>query len=331
MEYNIVKEAIALSQAIFGRGVSDIRMLPVSGSGRRYYRLSIDGSTVIACYSEDVDENEIFLRLTKLLSRHGISVPRIYGVREDKRLYILEDLGDKDLMSLLKTRNGRHEAMPVITHSIRQLVQFQSLDKAEWESEVGFPPLDSALIEHDLRYAQNNLFDAISISYDRGRLDAEFETLKTRLLTYPQDCWGLMYRDFQSRNIMLAPTPYFIDYQSARFGPGIYDLVSFAWQAKAGYSEDEREEIISAYCEAQRERGRDIEKTVRQELPYWAIFRIIQTLGAYGLRGLKEGKSHFIESIPPALRNLINIIEEKQLERKFAELHAVAVKLADIL
>ena len=126
-------------------------------------------------------------------------------------------------------------------------MDFQTLKKDEWEKIVEFPPLDSELIRYDFAYAVNNLINLSDITYDSAALQRDFNILEKRLLSYPKHLWGLMYRDFQSRNIIVKEKPYFIDYQSCRFGPGIYDLVSFAWQAKAGFSSEDKKKLADIY------------------------------------------------------------------------------------
>lgn len=294
---------------------SPCRIIPLksSGSARKYYRLEFAKSslTLIACHSENEEENQTFIRLTAYFEKVGLPVPHILGTDKSINLYILEDLGDRDLMSLLISRDGSNKEWHVISKTLENLVRFQRLPQKEWHGLVGFKPLAKDLINYDFEYAVNNLFIPMNIGYDEGRLRDEFQVLETALLSYPVELWGLMYRDFQSRNIMIKDgKPYFIDYQSCRYGPGIYDLVSFAWQAKARFSQKEREKITELYCRILSNAvGCSVQDTITTALPYWAAFRIIQTLGAYGLRGIKEGKTHFIESLHPALHNLLDILE----------------------
>jgi RNase adaptor protein for sRNA GlmZ degradation len=60
---------------------------------------------------------------------------------------------------------------------------------------------------------------------------------------------------------------------------------------------------------------------------------MLQTLGAYGFRGLFERKQHFISSIPFALKNLKWFLENKQLPLRLPALQKLleAVIASDIL
>ena len=300
------------------------------GSARNYYRLQTPESKCLICISEDTNENVAFVRLTEYLKMKGVNVPEIYSVSEDKTSYLLEDLGDRNLLDFILQERPREVLWDVLEKVISGLVYIQTLPPAEWGTIVDFEPFGKELIEFDLNYVKVNFFEALKIGYDEWLLKKEFEKLRDTLLSYPQENRGLMYRDFQSRNILLVDsenTPYYIDYQSARKGPGIYDLVSFAWQAKAAFSTAERERVTEIYIKEYGKRGIYIEKAVKENIEYFAIFRILQTLGAYGRRGLKEGKRHFIESIPYAVENLSFLLEKENMAREFPELHHLIEKI----
>ena len=104
--------------------------------------------------------------------------------------------------------------------------------------------------------------------------------------------------------------PYLIDFQGGRKGPLYYDVASFLWQAKANYPDSLRQELIDEYLEALRP-YKQIEKEVfLSRLRHVVLFRTLQVLGAYGFRGYFEKKTHFIESIPFAIENLRQLLQE---------------------
>lgn len=102
--------------------------------------------------------------------------------------------------------------------------------------------------------------------------------------------------------------PVFIDFQGGRKGPVLYDAVSFLWQARAGFDDALRREMLDTYCDAYC----DTDLAKKEEMLSWlediVLFRTLQVLGAYGFRGLVQHKSHFLMSIPNALKNLSNLL-----------------------
>lgn len=330
MKEYVISELKKLFKTVFGREISSIDPIHASGSARRYYRVWSGKESYVFCYSQNIKENETFITLTRYLRRNGLRVPEIMGVNKKGDIYILEDLGDKDLMSVIKSGEREESFYELLAETLRGLVDFQLLPHEEWNNLVEFQPLNQDLIEYDFNYCIQNFLKVTSLKINLSEINREFLTLEEKLLTYPKKLWGLMYRDFQSRNIMIKDEkPYFIDYQSSRFGPGIYDVVSFAWQAKAGFSHEERSDIVRMYCEGLQAKGVKDTEEVSLQIGNWAAFRIIQTLGAYGLRGLKEGKKHFIESIPPALHNLKALLEDYSINNFMPEFYRIVTEIQD--
>jgi hypothetical protein len=120
-----------------------------------------------------------------------------------------------------------------------------------------------------------------------------------------------MYRDFQSRNVMIKDgQPYFIDFQGGRRGPLHYDVASFLWQARANFSDELRAELLEDYIGALKELREINADEFRKQLKHFVLFRTLQVLGAYGFRGSFEKKPHFLQSIPFALKNLRQLLHE---------------------
>jgi hypothetical protein len=103
--------------------------------------------------------------------------------------------------------------------------------------------------------------------------------------------------------------PWFIDYQGGRKGPFYYDLASFLWQASARYPHKLRRELVYEYYNSLKNYTEvpPVRHFVNR-LSLFVLFRTLQVLGAYGFRGYFEQKKHFIESIPPAIQNLRELL-----------------------
>jgi hypothetical protein len=140
-------------------------------------------------------------------------------------------------------------------------------------------------------------------------LQQDFERLADDLLLHDTDTF--MYRDFNVRNVMVKDgCPYFIDFQGGRRGPICYDVASFVWQARAAYSDDQKEKLIQSYIEALSEYTKIPRKEFESELKLFRLFRLLQVLGAYGFRGWTEHKAAFVVSIPSAISNLKELLSE---------------------
>lgn len=328
MEEAIIQKAQRAFRMKFGSVPMEIEKLPQAGSARVYFRLSDRKNSCILCISDNVEENNTFLELTDVFFEAGLPVPEIYEIMEDRRAYLLQDLGDKTFLDFLLKDRERKIFSKYVEEITDSLLRFQFLPERQWKGAVGFAPFGEDLIRYDFNYALEQFVLPAGVEFSHEKLNKDFDCLCGRLLSFPKEFWGFMYRDFQSRNIMLTPAPYFIDYQSGRKGPCIYDLCSFCWQARAGYSREERMEIISCYISKLTERFDDAEKVIMDNIGYWAAFRLLQVLGAYGLRGIKEGKRHFIESIPPAIDNIKSLFTDYGLTSEMPELSRLIDRLA---
>ena len=170
------------------------------------------------------------------------------------------------------------------------------------------PEFDIDSVLFDLNYFKYCFLKATEIDFHELKLEADFRLLAKDLTAEKQDAF--LYRDFQARNVMLADhRPFFIDFQGGRKGPYYYDLASFLWQASARYPHKLRRELVYEYYNALKQYT-EVPSSHHfvARLSLFVLFRILQVLGAYGFRGYFERKQHFIESIPPAIQNLRELL-----------------------
>lgn len=300
--------------------------LPGGGSDRLYFRMiDPDGHTAVGTWGADRRENRAFVLLSECFRRNGVPVPEIYACDDEFTSYIQEDLGDTALLSLLSGA-GR---ITLSEEALRQLVMMQTVDESGWRDLVMASPFSRRLIFWDLNYFKYEFLKPSRVAFDEDLLEDEFETMSKSLLGTPESMCGFMYRDFQSRNIMVKDGRCrLIDYQGGRKGNLLYDAVSFLWQAKAGFSPDERKHLLAVYAETLSAK-RGIKPTeIISGAEEMALLRTLQVLGAYGFRGLVEKKSHFIESIPGAISNLTELMEGR-LHEKYPELARISSALAE--
>ena len=286
--------------------------LPASGSNRRYFRLTGEQS-IIGAVGTCKAENEAFIYMAKHFKAKGLPTPELYAVSEDRMSYIQEDLGDLSLFAAIEkgrlTRSFGNEEKELLIKVIRLLpdIQFKGADGFDYSHCYPAPAFDMRSIMWDLNYFKYCFLKATGLEFQEDLLEDDFVALAKTLLQV--DCNSFMYRDFQSRNVMIKDgEPWFIDFQGGRKGPYYYDLASFLWQAKANFPDSLRYELIDHYIDSLNKYIQVDKAVFYSQLRHFVLFRTLQVLGAYGFRGYFEKKPHFMQSVPYALANLRNII-----------------------
>ena len=289
--------------------------LTPAGSPRRYYRLSAGQHTAVGVVGTALGENEAFVAIAQQMRLKGLPVPEVYAVSADGMCYLQEDLGDTSLFDLIAEahkRGGYDEAdMELLRQVMRLLpdVQWRTAEQFDFTHCYPSAELNRRGIQWDLHYFKYCFLKATGLEFEEEHLEDDFDRMSEVLL---QECADtFMYRDFQSRNIMIRDgKPWLIDFQGGRRGPAEYDLVSFLWQARARFTPEMRRELIEEYLQSARRYRSFDEEVFAQRLQYFVLFRTLQVLGAYGYRGYFEHKAHFVQSIPMAIDNLRALLAE---------------------
>lgn len=301
--------------------------LPGAGSDRQYYRLKgKEGNSVIGVFGPDVQENVAFTKLATFFASHGVNVPNIINVSDDEHLYLQTDLGGVSLFSILHSEEGDR----TLAEAVRMLPKIQKGCGEGWRRLTMSGRFGYRDALRDLNYFKYCFLKPSKVVFNEERLDIDFERLATTLDKIPDGRRGFMYRDCQSRNIMVDAdgSPWWIDFQGGRPGPSLYDAVSLLWQAKAAFSDEMRMSKLDEYADAYENVCGVTKDELLSDLPTVLMLRQLQVMGAYGFRGLIEHKAHFIESIPGAVRNLESLMREGDFA-KYYELSNVISRILD--
>ena len=319
--WSIMQKLVELYKQWKGEEPQDVVRLTAGGSNREYYRLTdSQGVSVVGCVGTSRDENHAFVYLAKHFTKKQLPVPEILAVSDDELRYIQTDLGNTSLFDAIRggrEAGGRYNVKEVdlLRRTIRELpnIQLNGADELDFVNCYPQPEFDTNSVLFDLNYFKYCFLKATELDFHEMKLEADFRLL-AKDLTSEQDTQGFLYRDFQSRNVMLDSNgkPYFIDFQGGRRGPYYYDLASFLWQASAKYPYKVRRELVYEYYHALKQYT-EVPQPHHfvDRLSLFVLFRLLQVLGAYGFRGYFERKQHFIESIPPAIKNLRELLDER--------------------
>ncbi len=305
-----------------GNSPDSISPLPVSGSARKYFRLKNNNISVVGVFGPEQKENKAFISFSKHFKSLGLNVPEIYDEDLSSNIYLEEDLGDLTLFKLLKSDFS--SAKMYYKKAVEDLILFQVDGRKKIDYSICYPrdSFDRQSMKWDLNYFKYYFLKPLNIFYDEQKLEDDFNSLINFLLE--TDSSYFLYRDFQSRNILIKDEKlYYVDYQGGRKGALQYDLASLLFDAKADLSNEFRNEISGHYIESITKKIRFNEKEFRRYFYGFVLIRILQALGAYGFRGIYEGKAHFLQSIPYALKNLEWLLEDSKIVIKLPELEGL--------
>ena len=330
---NIIKSLVKLFEESTNEKMLEIIQLPPSGSYRLYFRLRGKATKLIGVYNTDIKENYAFVQFTNRFLENGLAVPTIVAADLDQHIYLQTDLGDMTLFSFIEEEKRNEEGFSeriVETYKsvISELPKFQVIASKGFDYSICYPreSFDQQSMMWDLNYFKYYFLKLARVPFDEQLLEDDFKVFVKYLLQADRDYF--MYRDFQSRNIMIYDDkPYFIDYQGGRKGALQYDLASLLYDGKANLSQELRDELLehymdclSAYIPVDREQ-------FLQFYHGYVLIRIMQAMGAYGFRGFYEKKEHFLKSIPFALKNIKYLLTQINLPINIPTLLGVLAEL----
>jgi aminoglycoside/choline kinase family phosphotransferase len=345
---DIEQNLVYLYKSRYGKSPLSITKLPGSGSYRSYYRLQGVQGSVIGAHNDDLRENKAFISFTSHFHKEGIPVPEILASDPSRRIYLLADLGDMTLYRFLTERRSSEVKKQEISGQISENNLFPEEIREIYKKVISWLPVfqvkagktldysacypraafDRQSMMWDLNYFKYYFLKLAKIPFDEQALEDDFSILCGILLR--ADSKFFLFRDFQSRNIMIVNNePWFIDYQGGRKGALQYDIASLLTDGKADIPVNVRDEMLeyylntlSLYYSVDRENFLHIYNS-------FALIRILQALGAYGFRGYYENKTHFLQSIPFALRNLRFMRENNLINFGLKTLMAVIDNMID--
>lgn len=308
-----IQKLSQLYKQVTGEDSVSVVEMPSSGSNRRYFRLS-GVQSLVGAVGTCVEENRAFISIAQHFAERGLPVPKVVACSEDEMVYLQQDLGDNTLFAAIEKGRATsvfgEDERQILRQTIRLLpdIQFSGAVGLDFSVCYPLPEFDSRTILWDLNYFKYCFLKATGLEFKEDKLETDFQAMVEVLMRSQSSTF--MYRDFQSRNVMIfEDKPWFIDFQGGRKGPFYYDVASFLWQAKANFPDSLRDEMVGEYIDALRKYIPVDEGYFREQLRHFVLFRTLQVLGAYGFRGYFEKKPHFIQSVPFAIENLRKLLE----------------------
>jgi aminoglycoside/choline kinase family phosphotransferase len=297
----------------------------LGGSGRHIVRILGKDARAIGILHNVHEENVAFIEFSRHFRRHGLPVPEIFSDDLENGAYLEEDLGDTTLFEFLSSNRSGERIPPPVVEAYRSAVEFLPRFQVEAGRDLDYSfcyprsSFDEQSITWDLNYFKYYFLKLAGVPFNEQALENDFTLLTKFLLSANHDFF--LYRDFQSRNIMLRDDrPFFLDYQGGRRGALQYDVASLLYDAKADLPPALRQELLDHYLRTLQRFTAVTPESFMKHYYAYVYVRIMQAMGAYGFRGFFERKTHFLQSVPYALRNLRWLLENVELPVKLPSL-----------
>ena len=290
-----------------------VELAPVGkgGSDRDFFRVALPGreSVILMRYGRMYEENDCYAAVASFLRGIDVKVPEICGHDPERRLILMEDLGDADIYAFRDSPWDVRRPLYEKVLALAARMHAFSPDRLPAGLRL-MPGFNADLYRWERNYFQENcvrnVFRIDLAAADAKALEEELSRLAARMLETPL---ALVHRDLQSQNVMIRDgETVLIDFQGMRLGSPFYDLGSLLCDPYVVFPQDGRDQLLRFYhgiCGSGYPWG-----SFRELFLLASAQRLMQALGAYGFLGLKRAKPHFLAHIPPALENLVAVTAE---------------------
>ncbi|MBX3741601.1 MAG: phosphotransferase [Akkermansiaceae bacterium] len=258
-------------------------------------------------WTDERADNKQFVPVAHFLKKARLRVPDILHESAKRRVALVEDLGDVDLLSL-KDRPFS-ERLPFYRSALEQVDKlFYAKPPKDFEL---MPPFDAALYRWEQNYFIEHLVeDFLGMDATPLKGHPALAALAEKLGTGARH---LVHRDFQSQNLLIKNGDvYLIDFQGLRRGRQEYDLASLVFDPYLNHSAGEREQLLALWEDIADERP---ETTLFHQC---AAQRLMQALGAYGNILKNRGDEWYRPHIATAAKLLREVTAGTDLEKPLA-------------
>ena len=270
-----------------------VEFLGARGSERVFFRSQ---KGVIILYDDgNRAENALYAGAAGFLAAKGMPVPAVLADLPELKTLVLDWGGSEKKMTL-------EDDVKVV----EALAAFNALGgDPDLAKTPLLPPFDPSTWEWERELFAKH---CLGTRFRRELPEAARRELENVASLLEKEPKALVHRDFQSTNVLWKNGKLnFIDFQGMRLGPAAYDLASFLYDPYVEFTEGERRALAKVYAKAA---GRE---EIIRILPYAAVERLVQCLGAYG-RLASVGQPQFGKWVLPALRNLLAAADEAGLD-----------------
>jgi len=257
-------------------------------------------SEELGVFGKDGPKELAFVNVGRFLAGHSDAIPEIYGVSDDSRLLVLEDVGDLPLWDAAEGRPAE-----LFGRALDLIAGLQARAVDDGSGCYAFAQaFDEKLFawefEHFLEYGVEASAAAALVAASR----AELAAVAARLASLPR---VFSHRDYHAWNIHLQSDPdggaerlRIIDFQDALMAPALYDVASLLTDRITPERITpalEEELLVRFYSRQKAGRLASLDET-RAAYRLVALQRVLKVVGRFHYLSDVKGKPHYLGFLP---------------------------------
>ncbi len=290
----------------------NLELLKGDASFRRYFRLYLDktghstSSLIVMDAPPETEPLQPFLASTIKLKQAHLPVPLIHHQDTELGYLVLDDFGNKDLLSVLSSDNAYALYKKAIDH-LKPLQQLP-VDKS-------LPVFDSEqLIKEFGLFEDWYLKKHLQLS--GVKLDNVFSYLHDACINQP---YVLTHRDYHSRNLMVLDNQDIgiLDHQDLMLGPISYDLVSLLKDCYIDWPRQQTHEMIDYFIHNNAVGNPD---DFKQSFHLTGVQRHLKAIGIFSRLAHLYDNPSYPKYIPRVLKYVLEIADKEPKLNSLARL-----------
>ncbi len=333
-------------ESYIGSPITRLERMRGGASPRQFWKTTLQpphyfpaDELLIMVFPEDYAASlQDYMDVDYYLKRMGISTPRLYEIWQEGKLLFLEFV---EAPTLEEWVNARHLSIELaLTEALEFLQQIQTACRYETHCPAFGRPMDETFFQfefdHHFRLHVLERFLGISPSPGEEKALLQFRNTLVRELAVPPSVF--VHRDFQSSNLMAYFNGYdrihfkLIDFQDARYGNPLYDVVSLLWDSYVPIPETLRNQLLEKYYHFQNQLpgGWQSQEQFYRKTYLFAIQRKLHDAGAFSKNFQRVGNGTYKRFILPTLQMVVALLDhfpeftiiQELLQKRLSEVKA---------
>ncbi len=233
--------------------VENVEKLTGDASTRKYYRIWTSSTSYVVCLDNPTatpEEEPPFVKLQRVLHDEKVRVPLIFDKDLGTGYLLEEDLGDVTFLKEIALIANKEEEFQFYKKAIDLMHTIHKVDMEKYKDEP-FAKLafDTEKLFAEMEFTKKYFLKMyLGLDVTTPAVEALYKKLYDMCYMLSGEPRVLVHRDYHSRNLMIKKGEQIvIDFQDARMGTPLYDLVSLLEDCYYQLDNENKEKLKQYY------------------------------------------------------------------------------------